>query len=85
MAKIYGVGNIVQNIAGKVELVMDIEGVQFTEVFYVLENEYCMILGMDFLKLHNSKIDFEKSTITLDGISFKLQNSTHKINFGQNH
>ena len=70
---IYGVGNIVQQTTHQVQMEFAIDGVKFTEKFYVLQNNAYIILGMDFIKAHKAVMNFEDSTITLDGNVFNLQ------------
>ena len=70
---IYGVGNKQHEVTAKVANKLSINGRNFTQSFYALHNQYSIILGMDFITANKAKLDFEKSTITLNGLSCKLQ------------
>lgn len=70
--KIFGVGNIEQQLTGKVQLTLDIEGTKFTQTFHTLQNNYPLILGMDFIKSHKAEISYKTSTIALDDVTYKL-------------
>ena len=72
ITKIYGVGNIMQEISSKVKFNFHIGQEKFTHSFYSLHNQYPLILGMDFLTKHNGILDFGNSTITLNDISYDL-------------
>ena len=70
---IYGVGNKQHEVTAKVAIKLSINGRNFTQSFYALHNQYSIILGMDFITANKAKLDFENSTITLNGLSCKLQ------------
>ena len=70
---IYGVGNKQHDMTAKVQLPIKINNQSFTNSFYALQNQYNIILGMDFITGNNAKIDFENSTINFNGVTHKLQ------------
>ena len=70
--KIYGVGDIVQDVSHKVQVKFHIDDHQFQHQFYIIQNQYPIILGMDFITQHNGVLDFGNSTITLSDNTYDL-------------
>ena len=66
ISKVYGVGNIVQEISTNVQFKFQIGSDKFQHCFYSLHNQYPLILGMDFITKHKGVLDFANSTIQLD-------------------
>lgn len=72
ISHIYGVGSKQHDISHKVQLEISVEGHKFTQNFYVLKNQYSLILGMDFITKHKVKLDFENSLTQIGEHTFKL-------------
>ena len=69
---IYGVGNVVQDVSSHVQFNFHIGQNQFTNSFYAIQNNYPLILGMDFLVKNKGILDYENSTVKLNGTTFDL-------------
>ena len=65
ISQIFGVGNIVQDVSDKVRFNFHIDQDKFNHDFYAIQNQYPLILGMDFINNWNGVLDFEHSTIKL--------------------
>ena len=72
ICKVYGVGDIIQDISTKVQFDFHIGQQKFRNAFYALQNQYPLILGMDFLVKNKGILDFENSTITLNSEIYDL-------------
>ena len=72
ICKVYGVGDIIQDISTKVQFDFHIGQQKFRNAFYALQNQYPLILGMDFLVKNKGILDFENSTITLNSEMYDL-------------
>ena len=70
--KIYGVGNVVQDVSCHVQFNFHIDQHQFTNSFYAIQNNYPLILGMDFLVKNKGILNFENSTVQLNDATFNL-------------
>ena len=71
--KIFGVGNTPHEITEKVELTLYIGEDKITQQFHVFPNQFDMILGMDFIKKNDVKLDFSTSQIVIRNMTHKLQ------------
>ena len=74
--KIYGVGNVAHDVTEKVQLSLRVGNQKLTQCFYILrQNQYDIILGMDFIRQHQVKMDFSFSDpeITIAGQKHYLQ------------
>ena len=70
--KVYGIGDTIQDVSSRVQLDFHIGEDQFQNTFYVIQHQYPLILGMDFLEKHKRVLDFEYSTITVDDKTYNL-------------
>ena len=76
ISKIYGVGNVAHDVTEKVQLSLRVGDQKLTQCFYILrQNQYDIILGMDFIRQHQVKMDFSFSDpeITIAGQKHYLQ------------
>ena len=73
ISKIYGVGNIIQEVSDKVRFDFHIGQQKFCNSFYAIQNVYPLILGMDFITENKGILDFSNSTITLNDQCHSLQ------------
>ena len=72
ISKIYGVGNIVQDVSAKVQFDFHVDQQKFKNSFYTIQNQYPLILGMDFITKYNGILDFTNSTITLNNVIHEM-------------
>ena len=76
ISKIYGVGNVAHDVTEKVQLSLTVGDQKLTQCFYILrQNQYDIILGMDFIRQHQVKMVFSFSDpeITIAGQKHYLQ------------
>lgn len=60
-----GVCSTPHRIRGKIDLEIDVNGLQMLHSFHILEDvHYPLILGEDFLRTHKAKIDFSEQVVT---------------------
>ena len=72
ISKVYGIGDTIQDVSSRVQLDFHIGEDKLQNTFYVIQNHYPLILGMDFLEKHKGVLDFEYSTITVDDKTYDL-------------
>ena len=72
ISKTYGVGNIVQDVSAKVQFDFHVDQQKFKNSFYTIQNQYPLILGMDFITKYKGILDFTNSTITLNNVIHEM-------------
>ena len=72
ITKVYGVGHIVQDISSKVQFDFKIDSDNFKHCFYSINNQYPLILGLDFLTKHKGVLDFGNSTFQINDKIYDL-------------
>ena len=68
-----GVGNVILQVTDKVTCDIKISDLKFRHTFHVLNHQFPIILGTDFLQKHNAIVNFNELTVTLDGVKCHLQ------------
>ena len=70
---ILGIGNQTQTILDNIEMDIIIGKHKFRHTFYVIDNSFSIILGMDFLNKYHATLDFSKNLVSIGGFFHKLE------------
>ena len=70
---ILGIGNQTQTILDNIEMDIVIGKQKFRHTFYVIDQSFSIILGMDFLNKYHATLDFSKNLVSIGGFFHKLE------------